>query len=193
MAANYKILGAIAHRLQAHIALVSTDGIYNTYTVDNVDGHFLVPGQRVTIPSGTILPEIAGDYIVVDTPSILIFRTFTGTLTTITPPYSAGVNDNFTTIEAPLYAVPAGASTVVSSITVCNTGTGTETFKIRIQKSFQTNLFANKADYLYYNLPLKVGDTFIATIGATLSQSDIVYVSSSSRAVQFMAFGSEIY
>jgi hypothetical protein len=193
MAANYKILGAIAHRLQAHINSVSTDGTYNTYVSDNGDGHFLVPGQLVTIPSGTIDPELAGDYIVLTTPDIQTFTTFTGTLTTITPPYSAGANEYFTTNEAPLYTVPSGTSTVVSSITVCNTGTGIETFKIRIQKSFSTNLFADKADYLYYNLPLKSGDTFIATIGATLSQSDIVYVSSSNRAVQFMAFGSEIY
>jgi len=193
MAANYKILGAIAHRLQAHIVTADTDGTYNTYTVDNTDGHFLVPGQIVTIPSGSIDPELAGDYIVVSTPDIFTFTTFTGTLTTITPPYTSVVSDNFTTNEAPLYTVPSGTSTVVSSITVCNTGTGIETFKIRIQKSLSTNLFADKADYLYYDLPLKSGDTFIATIGATLSQSDIVYVSSSSRLVQFMAFGSEIY
>jgi hypothetical protein len=193
MAANYKILGAIAHRLQAHIVQVDTDGEYNTYTVDNTDGHFLVPGQLVTIPSGTIDPELAGDYIVITTPDISTFTTFTGTLTTITPPYTDTVSEDFTTNEAPLYTVPSGTSTVVSSISICNTGAGIETFKIRIQKAFSTNLFADKADYLYYDLPLKSGDTFIATIGATLSASDIIYVSSSSRQVQFMAFGSEIY
>lgn len=193
MAANYKILGAIAHRLQAHINSVSTDGAYNTYIVDNADGHFLVPGQLVTIPSGTIDPELSGDYIVITTPDIQTFTTFTGTLTTITPPYTSGVNEYFTTNEAPLYTVPSGVSAVISSISICNTGTGIETFKIRIQRSFSTNLFADKADYLYYDLPIKSGDTFIATIGATLSSADIVYVSSSSRQVQFMAFGSEIY
>lgn len=193
MATNYKILGQVAHRLQAHIVTADTDGEYNTYTVDNTDGHFLVPGQIVTIPSGSIDPELSGDYIVLTTPDIFTFTTFTGTLTTITPPYTSAVSDNFTTNEAPLYIVPSGTSAVISSISVCNTGTGIETFKIRIQKSFSTNLFADKADYLYYNLPIKSGDTFIATIGATLSQSDVVYVSSGSGAVQFIAFGSEIY
>lgn len=193
MAANYKILGQAAHRLQAHIVTADTDGFYNTYTVDNTDGHFLVPGQIINIPTGSIDPELCGDYVVTTTADIFTFTTFTGTLTTITPPYTSVVSQNFTTNEIPLYTVPAGTSTVISSITVCNTGTGIETFKIRIQKSLPISLFANKADYLYYDLPIKSGDTFIATIGATLSQSDIIYVSSSSGAVQFMAFGSEIY
>lgn len=71
-----------------------------------------------------------------------------------------------------LYAVPANTQTSISSITICN------------QNSSQGVLFSisvgiggaadNPAQYVYYQLPLDINDTFIATVGFSLAAGDVV-------------------
>lgn len=92
------------------------------------------------------------------------------------------------TTETALYTVPAATSTVVSSLTVCNRDAGPSTFRISV--SVGGGVTASK-DYLYYNLTVAAGDTFAATLGLTLSATDVVRVYASTANVSFNLFGLE--
>jgi hypothetical protein len=78
----------------------------------------------------------------------------------------------------------ASADCVVSSIVVCNTGTASD-FRIAIRP-----LGASIQDehYIYYDLPIDANDTFIATIGISLLDTDVVSVYSTSGNVTFNLF-----
>lgn len=89
-----------------------------------------------------------------------------------------------------LYTVPAGYSSVVSSITVCNRGTSAATYRIAIRKGGAT-LAANQ--YLVYDTSIPAGTTTSYTLGVTLATTDVITVAQVSTAnVTFQAFGSEI-
>lgn len=89
-----------------------------------------------------------------------------------------------------LYAVPAGYSAVVSSITVCNRGTSAATYRIAIRKAGAT-LAANQ--YLVYDTNVSAGMTTSYTLGVTLAATDVITVAAVSSAnITFQAFGSEI-
>ncbi len=92
------------------------------------------------------------------------------------------------TTETILYTVPGGKQTTVSSITICNRG-GTET-TFRISFSAAGGATANK-DYVYYDLPVSQGDTFIATIGGTMAETDVIRVYAGNATLSFTAFGDE--
>jgi hypothetical protein len=90
--------------------------------------------------------------------------------------------------EADLYA--AANPAVVSTITVCNQGSGSTLFRLSV--SAGGGATATK-DYLYYNVPIAGYDTFAATFGITLATGDKIraYIPSGAL-VSFSAFGSEI-
>ena len=90
--------------------------------------------------------------------------------------------------EDTLYFVPAVTSTVVSSVVVCNRGATDTTFTIGVHEGAGT---LGAGDYLYYQAPIRAGDTFIATIGATLAAADRIQVVSGNASVTFNAFGIE--
>ena len=100
-----------------------------------------------------------------------------------------GQSSPLATTETLLYTVPASSSTVGSSIMVCNWGTSGATFRISISKAGAAT--TNK-DYLYYNVPITIGDTFVATIGITLAATDVVRVYATTAYLSFNLFGSEI-
>lgn len=87
-----------------------------------------------------------------------------------------------------LYTVPSAAQTAISSIIVCNlSNTGT---------SFNVSIAINGAgdsqqQYIYYGMPLDVNDTFIATVGISLTSNDVIRVLSSAGIVSFNLFGVE--
>lgn len=87
-----------------------------------------------------------------------------------------------------LYTVPTTYA-VASSITVCNRGSTATTFRIALNVTGATT---TTKDYLYYEVPIGPYDTFIATVGLTLSQGDTVKVYSTSNNLSFQLFGSEI-
>jgi len=93
------------------------------------------------------------------------------------------------TTETALYTVPAGTSTVCSSLSICNRGTTQTTFRISISAAGAAT--ANK-DYLYYDVTLAGNDTFIATIGVTLATTDKIRVYSGNANLSFQLFGTEI-
>ena len=86
------------------------------------------------------------------------------------------------------YTAPSKA--VVSSFTACNRSAANDAL-IRMSVAV-----AGAADdpkqYVYYDLPLFAVDTFIATIGITLSAGDVLRAYSSTGEVSFNFFGVEI-
>jgi hypothetical protein len=93
--------------------------------------------------------------------------------------------------ETLLYTVPSPSASfcsIISSIMVCNRGTSGATFRV----SVSVNAAATTSkDYVYYNVPISIGDTFVATIGITLGANDVVRIYSSTADLSFNLFGSE--
>lgn len=84
----------------------------------------------------------------------------------------------------------APGKVVVSSFTACNQS---KTIDANIRMSVVVAGAADEAkQYIYYDLPLFAADTFIATIGITLSAGDVLRVLSDSGLVSFNFFGVEI-
>lgn len=90
---------------------------------------------------------------------------------------------------ANLYTVPVGVSTIISSITVTNRGASTATFRVSVS---QGGAATTTKDYIYYDVVIGGYDTFIATVGITLAQNDVMRVYASTTNITFQAFGSEI-
>lgn len=93
------------------------------------------------------------------------------------------------TTEIAVYIVPASTEAVASSITITNRGATISTFRVSIAVGGGAT---GSKNYLYYELPIAGYDTFIATIGVTLTATDEVRVYASSANLTFQLFGSEI-
>lgn len=92
------------------------------------------------------------------------------------------------TTETLLYTTGA-ASAVASSLIVCNRG-GTQTsFRVSIS---QLGVATTNKDYIYYDLLIGGNDTFIATIGVTLTSGDVVRVYAGNGNLSFSLYGSQI-
>jgi hypothetical protein len=92
------------------------------------------------------------------------------------------------TTATDLYSVPT-LNAIASSIIICNRGATQATFRVSISAGGAAT--SNK-DYIYYDLLIAANDTFIATIGVTLSMGDVVRVYASSSNLSFSLYGSEI-
>jgi hypothetical protein len=87
------------------------------------------------------------------------------------------------------YTVPASTETVISTIFVCNRGTDASTFRIAVRPNAAT--LANQ-HYIAYDV-LILGSTSTAiTVGVTMDAADVLTVRSSSTALSFNVFGSEL-
>lgn len=93
------------------------------------------------------------------------------------------------TTETPIYTVPTGTNTIASSLIVCNTSSTQASFRVAISVSGAST---TTKDYIYYDLLIGGNDTFIATIGVTLSSGDVVKVYSTNSSMAFSLYGSEI-
>jgi hypothetical protein len=88
-----------------------------------------------------------------------------------------------------VYAVPNGASAVVSSLIVCNRGPTTATFRVAVAKAAIADALSQ---YIYYDLPIIGNDTFIATVGLTLDMTDVVRFYASNANLNCHLYGTEI-
>lgn len=88
-----------------------------------------------------------------------------------------------------LYTVPSATSAVISSLTICNQGNNTATFRVSI-------VVAGAADeakqYLVYDTPLLSKGTMSIIIGETLAATDVIRVQSDTGNLSFNLFGTEI-
>lgn len=93
------------------------------------------------------------------------------------------------TTATSLYTVPASTETVVSTVTVCNRGSASGTYRISVRPN--GNSLANQ-HYVVYDAPLSAKDTVALTLGITIDASDVLEVYASTADFTFNAFGSEI-
>lgn len=87
-----------------------------------------------------------------------------------------------------LYTAPSNTQAVVSSITICNRGGASTTFRIAVRVAGEA--LASK-QYLYYDQAISANETFIATIGLTLDETDVLSVYAGNANLSFQAFGQE--
>lgn len=99
-----------------------------------------------------------------------------------------GQVDAAATTPTPLYTVPALTSTTTSSLIVCNQTGGALTFRINIRKGGEATV---AKQYLFFNKSVAANDSYVAVLGMTLAESDIVEVYASSTGLSFNLFGVE--
>jgi len=87
-----------------------------------------------------------------------------------------------------LYTVPVLTSTACSSIVICNRSAIDTSFRVAIRPAGGA---ISDEMYLYYNVPIAGNDTFVATIGITLAQNDVVSVYATLATLSFNIFGQE--
>lgn len=87
-----------------------------------------------------------------------------------------------------LYTCPSATQTVISTISVCNRGTSSATFRISVRPN--GNSLSNE-HYIAFDAAIAAKDTLFITVGATVDASDIIEVYSSTADFSFAAFGSE--
>lgn len=82
----------------------------------------------------------------------------------------------------------AAAVATVSSLVACNESVSAATIRISVAVAGAGD---DPKQYLYFDLPLAANDSFAATLGITLSASDVVRCQSSNGQVAFNLFGVE--
>ena len=92
------------------------------------------------------------------------------------------------TTATTLYTVPAGKTTVVSTLVVANTAATSATYRIAIRIAGAT---LATLQYIAYDVTVGANDSTALTLGITLAATDIITVYSSSTTLAFSAFGDE--
>ena len=93
-----------------------------------------------------------------------------------------------------LYTVPSGSGakavgTVCSTVAVCNQSAAVSAkFRIAIAVAGAGD---DVKQYIYYDEKVFAGKTFMATVGVTMGQTDVLRVQSDTGTVSFTAFGAE--
>jgi hypothetical protein len=90
--------------------------------------------------------------------------------------------------ETALYTVPAGGQTVISTLTICNSGAAAATFTIRISPAGAASAPVHN---IYAACPIDHNQTVVLTGGFTLSAGDIIRVNPSAAGISFHAYGME--
>jgi hypothetical protein len=85
--------------------------------------------------------------------------------------------------------VGAGKTAIISTMTICNRGTSSATYRIAVRPAGDT--LANQ-HYIAYDAVVAGNDTTALTIGLTMCASDVVTVYTSSANISFGLFGSEV-
>jgi len=91
--------------------------------------------------------------------------------------------------QTTIYTVPAATSTIVSTVSICNTNSVATSFSLAVQPAGAALTTKN---YINFNTPLPANDTITLTIGMTLGNTDVISANAASGNVAFSVFGSEI-
>ena len=89
-----------------------------------------------------------------------------------------------------LYTVPSGNSAVLSTLSICNQGTGNANVSLAICVA---NTAVTTSQYIVNNATCVANDTIFLTLGVTLAATDTIRANCSIANVSFAAFGSEVY
>jgi len=87
------------------------------------------------------------------------------------------------------YTVPAGTSTIISTITICNRGTEGASYRIAIRPAGATLATSH---YIAYDALCSPSASAFITAGITIGATDVVTVYASTANLTFSLFGSEI-
>jgi hypothetical protein len=87
------------------------------------------------------------------------------------------------------YTVPSVTQTVISTITVCNTGPTPASYRVAVRPDGAT---LDTKHYIVYDSSLAPQTTDTLTLGLTIDAADVVTVYSSSATLAFNLYGSEI-
>jgi hypothetical protein len=93
------------------------------------------------------------------------------------------------TTATTLYTVPSVTQTIISTLTVCNRGSASATFRVAVRPN--GDILANQ-HYVVYDGLIDGNDTKALTLGITIDSADVVTVYASSANLSFGLFGSEI-
>lgn len=93
------------------------------------------------------------------------------------------------TTATTLYTVPSSTQTIVSTLTICNRGASSATYRVAVRPNGDS--LANQ-HYLAYDTTIEPNNTIALTLGMTLDAADIITIYSSNTDLSFTAFGSEI-
>jgi len=89
-----------------------------------------------------------------------------------------------------LYTVPGSTEAVISSIIVANLTTAVATFRISIAVAGAAD---DLKQYIYYDISIPGKDSFVATLGISLSATDLIRVKTDTAdALAFTVTGVEI-
>lgn len=88
-----------------------------------------------------------------------------------------------------LYTVPAGKSSAVSTIVVCNRAATAATFRISVAAAGAADA---TSQYIFFDQALDANSTYTATIGVTLATTDKIRVYTSTANFSITAFGVEV-
>lgn len=93
------------------------------------------------------------------------------------------------TTDTNLIQVGSGKSMTVSSVTICNTGSTSATYRVAVRPAGESITAKN---YVAYDVSIPGNNTDSLTIGITLAETDVLTVRASNTNLAFSAFGSEI-
>lgn len=88
----------------------------------------------------------------------------------------------------PLYAVPAAAQAVCSTLAICNQGVST-LFRVAVRPA---GAAITAAHYLVFDATVASLDTVFLTLGTTLAATDVVSVQAGTATCSFNLSGTEI-
>lgn len=88
-----------------------------------------------------------------------------------------------------LYTVPSGTQSIISTLSVCNTGSVSALYRVAVRPSGET--LASK-HYIAYDAYAEANNSSFLTVGLSLGATDVVSVYASSGILSFGLFGTEI-
>jgi hypothetical protein len=88
-----------------------------------------------------------------------------------------------------LYTVPSGTQTIISTISICNTGTISTDYRIAIRPTGEA---ISGKHYIAYGAFAEPYNSTFLTLGLSLGSSDVVTVYAGSGLLSFGLFGIEI-
>lgn len=89
-----------------------------------------------------------------------------------------------------LYTVPAGNSSVISTLTICNQLGTAANFRVAIRPS---GAVLSSQQYINFDTQVPGFDQLSLTIGMTLAATDVVTVFANTSSVSFNLFGTELF
>jgi len=101
-----------------------------------------------------------------------------------------GQSNPAATTNTTLYTVPAGNSTVVSTITVCNQIGTAANFRIAVRPAGAS---ISNQHYINFDTQIPANDQIALTMGITLAATDVVTVFANTATVSFSMFGTELF